>query len=152
MAQHKIRITKEFSFETAHTLYGYDGLCKHVHGHSYKLLVTVMGTPISDISNTKVGMVMDFGDLKKIVKTLIVDVFDHSWVVNERDPQLNKLPEHIMFDRIITVPYQPTSENMLIHFADMLQKALPEYVNLKYMRLNETSTSYAEWFADDQVN
>ncbi len=63
-----IRITKQFSFETGHALYGYDGKCKNVHGHSYKLSVTVIGSPITDRSNVKFGMVIDFTDLKKIVK------------------------------------------------------------------------------------
>ena len=54
-----IRVTKSFSFETAHALYGYDGLCKNIHGHSYKLYVTVIGTPITDSSNVKFGMVID---------------------------------------------------------------------------------------------
>ena len=61
----KIRITKEFKFETGHALYGYDGLCKNVHGHSYKLSVTVLGSPIIDSKQTKNGMVIDFSDLKK---------------------------------------------------------------------------------------
>lgn len=61
----KIRITKQFSFETGHALYGYDGKCKNVHGHSYKLSVTVIGIPITDTNNVKYGMVIDFGDLKK---------------------------------------------------------------------------------------
>ena len=61
----KIRITKQFGFETGHALYGYDGKCKNVHGHSYKLSVTVIGTPINDVNNVKNGMVIDFTDLKK---------------------------------------------------------------------------------------
>jgi 6-pyruvoyltetrahydropterin/6-carboxytetrahydropterin synthase len=71
----KIRITKIFTFETAHALHGYDGKCKNLHGHSYKLSVTLIGTPINNSSHVKNGMVMDFGDLKKIVKEDIVDVF-----------------------------------------------------------------------------
>ena len=63
-----IRITKQFNFETGHALYGYDGKCTNVHGHSYKLSVTVIGKPIEDTCNVKYGMVIDFGDLKKIVK------------------------------------------------------------------------------------
>ena len=63
-----IRITKQFNFETGHALYGYDGKCRNVHGHSYKLSVTVSGTPIDDSSHVKFGMVIDFTDLKKIVK------------------------------------------------------------------------------------
>ena len=82
----KIRITKQFSFETGHALYGYDGKCKNVHGHSYKLSVTVIGTPILDHSNVKYGMVIDFSDLKKIVREEIVDQFDHATVFNKNTP------------------------------------------------------------------
>ena len=67
-----IRITKQFNFEAGHALYGYDGKCKNVHGHSYKLSVTVSGEPITDNTNVKFGMVIDFSDLKKIVKEEIV--------------------------------------------------------------------------------
>ena len=66
-----IRVTKEFRFEAAHALKGYDGPCKNVHGHSYELSVTVIGIPIADRQSTKLGMVMDFGDLKKIIKKQI---------------------------------------------------------------------------------
>ncbi len=62
----KIRITKEFHFEMAHTLLGYDGPCRNIHGHSYELKVTLLGVPIDDPKNPKLGMVMDFGDLKKL--------------------------------------------------------------------------------------
>jgi 6-pyruvoyltetrahydropterin/6-carboxytetrahydropterin synthase len=95
-----IRITKQFSFETGHALYGYDGKCKNVHGHSYKLSVTVIGTPISDAQNVKFGMVIDFTDLKKIVKEEIVDQFDHATVFNKNTPHVEMLmnwsPEDIM--------------------------------------------------------
>ena len=63
----KIRITKQFSFETGHALFGYDGKCRNVHGHSYKLSVTVIGSPIEEEGAVKLGMVIDFSDLKKIV-------------------------------------------------------------------------------------
>ncbi len=63
-----IRITKEFRFEMAHALWNYDGLCRNLHGHSYILRVTVKGQPIADSNHPKFGMVMDFGDLKAIVK------------------------------------------------------------------------------------
>ena len=84
----KIRITKQFSFETGHALYGYDGKCKNVHGHSYRLDVTVIGQPIDDTSNVKYGMVIDFKDLKKIVKEEVVDVFDHATVFNKNTPHV----------------------------------------------------------------
>ncbi|WP_299394194.1 6-carboxytetrahydropterin synthase [uncultured Gelidibacter sp.] len=146
----KIRITKQFSFETGHALYGYDGKCKNVHGHSYKLSVTVIGTPISDASNVKYGMVIDFSDLKKIVKTEIVDVFDHATVFNKNTPHVELAKE--LADRehnVLLVDYQPTSEMMVIDFAEKIKKHLPETIQLYSLRLQETDTSFAEWFASD---
>ena len=148
----KIRITKEFKFETAHALMGYDGLCKHIHGHSYELLVTVIGQPIEDESSPKLGMVMDFGDLKKIVKEEVVDKMEHCLVLNNKGSKAEALRQSDeMFERVITVPYQPTSEMMLVDFAERIKPRLPKNIKLHHMLLRETVTSYAEWFADDQL-
>ncbi len=145
----KIRITKEFSFETSHALYQYDGLCKNIHGHSYKLFVTLIGEPINDIENPKLGMVMDFGDLKKIVNKLIVNKFDHSIILNSKSKlSLSKSSEE-MFIRIHFVDYQPTCENLVIYFAKILKKHLQKNVELFSIKLHETANSYAEWFASD---
>jgi len=146
----KIRITKQFSFETGHALYGYDGKCRNVHGHSYKLSVTVIGTPISDTDNVKYGMVIDFGDLKKIVKEEIVDTFDHATVFNKNTPHVELAKE--LSNRghdVILVDYQPTSENMVIDFAKKLKARLPNTISLHSLKLQETETSFAEWFASD---
>lgn len=147
-----IRITKKFSFETGHALYGYDGKCKNVHGHSYKLDVTVIGKPISDEDNVKLGMVIDFGDLKKIVKQEVVDVFDHATVFNKNTPHVELAKE--LEERghtVILVDYQPTSENMIQDFAAKIQKRLPKHIKLFSLRLQETETSYAEWYASDNT-
>ena len=146
----KIRITKQFSFETGHALYGYDGKCKNVHGHSYKLSVTVIGKPISDNTNVKYGMVIDFTDLKKIVKSEIVDVFDHATVFNKNTPhvELAKVLEQ-RGHNILLVDYQPTSEMMVIDFSKKIKKHLPENIKLYSIKLQETETSFAEWYAED---
>lgn len=146
----KVRLTKRFTYETAHVLYGYDGLCRNVHGHSYKLYVTVLGTPLSDHSHVKNGMVIDFSDLKKIVKEEIVDVFDHGIVLNKNTPhaQLGAAIEQYS-DRVHLVNYQPTCENMVVDFAQRIRKRLPDSVSLFSIKLFETETSYAEWFASD---
>lgn len=147
----KIRITKEFKFETAHALNGYDGLCKHIHGHSYELMVTVIGDPIEDNTSPKLGMVMDFGDLKKIVREEIVDQMDHALVLNKSSEEANNLVgRDEMFNRVMIVDYQPTSENMLVDFAARIQPRFAEGIKLHSMFLRETVTSYAEWFAADQ--
>ena len=145
-----IRITKQFSFETGHALYGYDGKCKNVHGHSYKLSVTVIGKPIADNTNVKYGMVIDFSDLKKIIKTEIVDVFDHSTVFNKNTPHVELAKElEQRGHNILLVDYQPTSEMMVIDFSQKIKKHLPENIKLHSIKLQETDTSFAEWYAED---
>ena len=146
----KIRITKQFSFETGHALYGYDGKCKNVHGHSYKLSVTVIGSPIADTNHVKYGMVIDFGDLKKIVKEQIVDVFDHATVFNKNTPHVELALElKNRGHHVILVDYQPTSENMVIDFAKKIQDRLPKELNFNSLKLQKKKSSFTEWFASN---
>lgn len=145
-----IRITKQFNFETGHALFGYDGKCRNVHGHSYKLSVTVIGKPITDTTHVKLGMVIDFGDLKRIVKEEIVDQFDHATVFNKNTPHVELAQE--LTDRghnVILANYQPTSENMVLDFADRIKARLPKNISLHSLKLQETDTSFAEWYATD---
>ncbi|WP_412987275.1 6-pyruvoyl trahydropterin synthase family protein [Pontimicrobium sp. IMCC45349] len=145
-----IRITKQFSFETGHALHGYDGKCKNVHGHSYRLDVTVIGQPINDASHVKHGMVIDFGDLKKIVKEEIVNVFDHATVFNKNTPHVELAKElENRGHNVLLVDYQPTSEMMVIDFAEKIKKRLPKNIKLHSLKLQETATSFAEWYASD---
>lgn len=140
-----IRITKEFKFEMAHALYGYDGPCKNIHGHSYILKVCVLGKARQDNSHEKNGMVLDFGDLKRIVMSSIIDELDHALVLNDAAPKMDLS----QFDKVIYFPYQPTSENMVLDFVERIQNRLPSTVSLQSVRLHETATAYAEWNALD---
>lgn len=145
-----IRLTKEFTFESAHALWGYDGKCREIHGHSYRLFVTVKGEQSTDESDPKLGMVMDFGVLKSIVNEQIISRLDHSFVMRNTAEALS-LAESMkgQFANVVVVDYQPTCENMLLDFAARLKAALPEGVTLHSLRLHETATSYAEWYAED---
>lgn len=132
----------------AHALYGYDGACKNVHGHSYLLAVTVKGTPIKDPKHVKNGMIMDFTDLKKIVKP-IVDELDHATILNADSPHKEMAQENLLFEKLVLVNYQPTCENMLIDIATRIKAQLPTHIQLHHLFLQETPTSYAEWYAED---
>ncbi len=145
-----IRLTKEFTFESAHALEGYDGACREIHGHSYRLFVTVKGEPNCDESSPKCGMVIDFGDLKRIVNKQIISRLDHSFVMR-RTPRAEALYEVMseQFKSVILVDYQPTCENMLGEFAALISAELPEGVSLHSLKLHETATSFAEWYACD---
>ncbi|MEI7982942.1 MAG: 6-carboxytetrahydropterin synthase [Bacteroidota bacterium] len=145
----QIRVTKEFRFEAAHALRGYDGPCKNVHGHSYELSVTVTGTPETDIHSAKLGMVMDFGDLKKIITIQIINRFDHALLLNSDQPGEEIIKVGEPFTNIVFLPYQPTSENFLLDFAQRIKGILPKGIKLHSMRLRETGSSFAEWYASD---
>ena len=142
-----IRITKEFKFEMAHALHGYDGLCKNIHGHSYKLCVTVKGEIKNDNGNPKDGMVLDFDILKSIVKPEIINKYDHSLVLNANSPHSEI--DLSAFEKVFFLPYQPTSENLVTDFALKIKSKLPEGIELYKVVLSETATSFAEWNCED---
>ena len=145
----KIRVSKEFHFEMAHALWNYDGPCKTIHGHSYKLQVTVFGSPINDTNNPKNGMLIDFSDLKKQIQQLIIQHFDHAVLINREADAQHFYPVKEMFDKMVITDYQPTCEDILLDIVTRLKKGLPENIVLHNVRLNETATSFAEWFASD---
>lgn len=135
MSHNRITVVKEFSFDSAHYLPEYDGPCRNMHGHTYKLQIGITGTLLED---DKVGMIMDFSILKKIVKEHIIDNLDHA-VLNEVKYQ------HF--------PKNPTAENMVYWISRMFPAILHEAVKkndicLTFIRLWETPTSYAEWRRD----
>jgi queuosine biosynthesis protein QueD len=138
-------LTKIFHFEAAHALNGYDGKCRNIHGHSYELRVTVKGMPLDEPGNPKNGMVIDFHDLKQIVNQEVVDKFDHAFIIG------NNMPEDFVeitkrnFDKVVELPYQPTTENMLSDFAERIKKRLPQHVELYSITLQETRDNIAEW-------
>ena len=143
----KIRITKEFKFEMAHALHGYDGLCKNIHGHSYKLRVTVRGNVRQEKGHKKDGMVMDFSVIKDIVKPEVIDKYDHSLVLNADSPHATI--DLSAFEKVHYLPFQPTSENLVLDFVKTIKEKLPSYVELYKVVLSETATSFAEWSLED---
>ena len=133
----------------AHALLNYDGLCRHIHGHSYKLIITIIGEPIEDSNDQKLGMVLDFADLKVVVKEPVVDYFDHSLVINRGAE--NYLPDepNEMYDKVHLMDFQPTCENLVLYIAEKVQARLSPGIGLYSVKLYETATSYAEWYAAD---
>jgi len=150
-----LRLTKQFSFEMAHALPLYEGKCHNIHGHSYKLFVTVEGTaglqdPTAKIealdTGAPLGMVMDFGQIKRLVEEHIVGPFDHALVLPRggrgKEEPTDSLGGYAA--KLIFVDFQPTTENLLLHFASLLQGRLPKGTRLYSLKLYETETSCAE--------
>ncbi len=140
-----LRLTKRFAFEMAHAMPAYQGKCRNIHGHSYKLYVTVEGEP-SLAEGSPDGMMVDFGSIKEIVQHHIIDHFDHALVL-PRQPDLHTASDTQLGGfaaKIIWVDFVPTTENLLLHFAHLLEHTFPPGTRLYSIKLYETENSCAE--------
>ena len=130
----KIRITKKFRFEALMLCMAMTENVK-IYMVNYKLFVTIIGEPISNKSDVKFGMVMDFDDLKKIVKSEIINEFDHSVIFNKNSPHKELADELIKNGhKVILANYQPTIEEMIIDFAKRISSKL--LLKLNFTHLN----------------
>ena len=123
------------------SIYGACRLCK-VENDRGKTFASCSEKP-------KDGMVIDFSILKKLIQEQIISKLDHSLMINENAPtdKLDALGQ--MYERHHVVPFQPTSENMVVYIAEIVKPLLPEHIELFCVRLYETSSSFAEWYAED---
>ncbi len=138
-----LKLTKIFHFETAHAIHGYDGACKNIHGHSYELHVTVVADTDYEDFIPAPGFIIDFKEIKKVVKEKVIQNFDHKLILSQayiaHHQMTNKAENLIIWEA------EPTAENILLHIKDSLQKALPNHIQVDHLKLYETKDSYAEW-------
>lgn len=141
-----LRITKIFTFDTAHALENYPGKCRHIHGHTYTLHVTVSGAMNCKSGDAFEGMITDFSVLKDWVKKEVIAHYDH-FLLLAQDSPLAKLnyPE---WEHIRLTPYQPSCENMLADICVRLHQTMTVGIQLEELVLYETPTSYASWRRD----
>lgn len=146
----KLTATKEFKWEMAHMLTGHEGLCKNVHGHSYKMQVTVSRISRTILSGPSKGMVLDFSDLKKFVEKNIVEPLDHAFMIDGSAEGLEKQLRQLLEgkSKLFIVMYRPTAENMAQDFfqqiAEMLEEHFDNTVQLESVKVWETATAFAE--------
>jgi len=146
-----LRLTRVFHFDMAHVLLNYTGKCKNIHGHTYKLEVTVKGVPCNDENSPKKGMLIDFSDFKNLIEKEIINIWDHALMIHQETDRklLNALNNN--YEKVIIVPFQPTTENMICELSSIIKRILPYDLQLFSLRLYETEKSYAEWFASENV-
>lgn len=139
-----IQVTKIFHFEMAHAIYGYSGACKNIHGHSYKLYVTIGNDSSDDNYIPAPGFIYDFKLLKKTVNECIIQTLDHSLVLSREF-----LAQNYSFyknENLQEWEVEPSAENILVYIKNNLKIVLPSEIKLLKLKLYETADSYAEWF------
>ncbi len=143
----KLRLTKEFKFEMSHALDEYQGLCRNLHGHSYKLFVTIIGDYSQTKENNDSGMVLDFKSIKEIVEKNVIQEFDHAVVLCKKSSFASALKQ--TNTKLILFDNQPTCENLIMEFHKRISSILPNGIKLARLQLHETATSFAEWLIED---
>lgn len=139
-------VTKIFHFEMAHAINGYQGACKNIHGHSYELHVTVSADNQEKGYIAVPGFIIDFKELKQVVQSSVIRVFDHKLVLSK--DYLSKNPGIHSQENLVIWNAEPTAENLLLYMHDAICDKLPNHVNLIRLKLYETKDSYAELIND----
>jgi 6-pyruvoyltetrahydropterin/6-carboxytetrahydropterin synthase len=140
-------ITTRLEFDAGHRIPNHKSNCKNLHGHRYAIEVTVTGPIHEDSKSSDFGMVIDFSDVKHIIKDLIVERWDHAFIVYQNDKEivnfLNTLPNH----KTIIFPVVPTAENMASEAYQILSlefnKRFDHQLKIKQIRIYETPNSWA---------
>lgn len=135
---YKHMIYREFEFDAAHRLTFHEGKCRNLHGHRWRLQVWISG-------NLRNNMVMDYGDLKILVKANIIDLLDHSLLKYDKDPILNELfsvSNIAKYEfKVNTFPFETTAENLAEWMYNKIELALPDGVKMHAIKLWETPLS-----------
>ena len=145
---HRMQITRRLEFDAGHRIPQHQSQCRHLHGHRYALEVTLSGEIIRDAGSSNDGMVMDFGEVKDIAKTHLVDLWDHAFLVARSDKSvadfLASLPDH----KTVVLSAVPTAENLARIAFDILEPLYRDvygnHLQLDRVRLYETPNCWAD--------
>jgi 6-pyruvoyltetrahydropterin/6-carboxytetrahydropterin synthase len=138
----RLTLTRIFTFDTAHSLDNYPGKCRHIHGHTYTLFVTIEGPVINENGHPYDGMIMDFSDIKNWVHEAVLKKFDH-FLLLRKGSELSKI-EYPEWDHVYLTSYQPSCENILMDISGKLLATIPDGIRLSRVKLHETPTAFAE--------
>lgn len=140
------KIAKEFQFDACHMLDGHNGKCHNLHGHTYRLLVEISNELITNGSSA--DMVMDYADIKSVVKQQIIDQLDHAYLYNQNNTNESQIAELLqqMQRKIFAFPCRTTAEGMSKFIFDHLSQFLP----VSMIKLWETPTSYCEYHRSEK--
>lgn len=148
-----MKITRRIEFDAGHRIPDHASQCRHLHGHRYALEITLSGEVIEAAGKPYSGMVMDFAEVKAIAQRLIVDSWDHAFLVYAGDVAvvnfLSSLPDH----KTVTLDRVPTAENLARIAFELLAPAYRDiygnHLRLERARIYETPNCWADCYASD---
>jgi 6-pyruvoyltetrahydropterin/6-carboxytetrahydropterin synthase len=141
-----MRVTSRFTFDAAHRILGHAGKCAYLHGHTYHLEVTVTAPELDAL-----GMVIDFDDLKALVRKAVLDRWDHATLLSEQDPLVSAISavQAEAPEKVVSFRNNPTSEVLTRESWEAISQALPSGLRLLRVRIEETPACSSELSADD---
>ncbi len=141
-----MRVEKDFRFDAAHRIVGHRGRCGWLHGHAYRLRVTVAAAELD-----RLDMVMDFDDLAAVVRAAVLDRWDHATLLHADDPLVRAIAavQADAPERLVLFSGNPTAELLAREAFGAIGKRLPERVRLACVSVWETPTSGSEYRGDD---
>ncbi len=139
-------VVKQIEWDMGHRVMNHNSKCNNIHGHRYKVEIALEGNLITNKGNSSQGMVIDFGDIKKIAMEHVHDVLDHSFMIWEKDQLLVKFFNDNPEFKKIVVPFTSTAENIAKWIFDQLDDKFRDTfktdLRLKWVKLWETPTGY----------
>jgi 6-pyruvoyltetrahydropterin/6-carboxytetrahydropterin synthase len=143
-----MEITTRMEFDAGHRIPGHKSTCKNLHGHRYALEVTIKGEIVELEQASEFGMVMDFKDAKELIKSTIVDRWDHAFIVYEKDHVVVDFLKTLKDHKTVTFPKVPTAENMALVAYGALKEVFKERYGKSIIpvkvRLYETPNNWAD--------
>ena len=143
-----LTITRKLEFDAGHRIPDHASQCRNLHGHRYTLLITLTGDVVQQDGESDNGMIMDFGDIKTLANTHLVDKWDHAFIVYEKDTAvrafLDSMPGHktVVIDRVPTVENLAQAAFGILN--DVYHDRFGRHLSLTKVTLYETPNCWAE--------
>lgn len=140
-------LAKEVQFDLGHRVPDHQSKCASPHGHRYRVVATCAGTLVTEPGAPDNGMLVDFGDLKRWLTTIVHDQLDHAFMLREGDPLAAAMEAAVPGCKLVTVPFSPTAENLAHWVAERLAPVVADHwrgnITLRRVDVWETPTSVA---------
>jgi 6-pyruvoyltetrahydropterin/6-carboxytetrahydropterin synthase len=143
-----LTITRKLEFDAGHRIPDHKSQCRNLHGHRYTLEITLTGAVIEEEGNSDNGMIMDFSDVKALAKAHLVDVWDHAFIVYQKDSAVLEFLDSIPGHKTVVIDRIPTVENLAQTAFNILKAVYQDRygtgLRLHKLVLHETPNCWAE--------